>query len=79
MIVGIDRRGLPPDVRIIRVASVRCSSCGEDLSAYVFSEGLLPQYPVPCTEAMLRMPLCHSPTTGGCGGRLLLSQDITQG
>lgn len=60
-------------MKVVWVSGATCSGCGHPLTAREFtadeSYRALHEWPVPCTEELVRKPLTH---WEGCGGRLLL-------
>lgn len=64
-------------MRVVWVSGARCLDCGGDLTAIDFKGKGGPtnhfdEWPLPCTEDLVRSELIHSPRFGGCGGRLIL-------
>ncbi len=61
-------------MRVVWVHGATCSGCGHALTALEFGHNDttpgLQEWPLPCTERLVRHELVHSPA--GCRGRLIL-------
>ncbi len=64
-------------MKVIWVSGARCLDCDSDLAVFDFKGKGGPtnhfdEWPLPCTEGLVRSELIHAPRFGGCGGRLVL-------
>jgi hypothetical protein len=62
-------------MEIVMIAGAHCSACGEEFTPFQFSEGKHEAWPVPCLLRFVRSDLRHPEVWGGCGGRVVLTQE----